>query len=138
MLALKAASLYFALVFAAGFALGLVRVLWVVPRFGTRLAELMELPIMLAISFVAARWVVRRLRLPFGCASRLRMGFAALGLLLVAEFGFVLWLRGISITEYLAAQDPVSRAAYYVALGAFALMPLLVRNRRISPRTQAS
>ena len=42
---LKAGVLYFALVFGAGFVLGAIRIMWVVPRFGTRIAELMETPI---------------------------------------------------------------------------------------------
>jgi hypothetical protein len=37
---LKAGVLYFGTVFAAGFALGMVRVLWMVPQFGVRAAEL--------------------------------------------------------------------------------------------------
>ena len=58
---LKAALLYFAFVFGAGFVLGPIRILWVAPRFGARMAELMEAPIMIAVLFLAARWVVRRL-----------------------------------------------------------------------------
>lgn len=42
---LKAGALYFALAFGAGFVLGTIRVLWAVPRFGERTAELMETPI---------------------------------------------------------------------------------------------
>ncbi len=44
---LKAGVLYFAVVFGAGFILGPVRILWVAPRLGTRMAELLEMPIML-------------------------------------------------------------------------------------------
>ena len=58
---MKAGVLYFALVFGAGFVLGTVRTLWVVPRVGTRKAELMETPIMLVVTIVAARWTVLRL-----------------------------------------------------------------------------
>jgi len=126
---LKAGALYFALVFGAGFVLGTVRTVWVVPRFGTRMAELMETPIMLVVTMVAARWIVRRLAVPSVPSSRLGMGFVALGLMLVAEFGFVLWLRGLSIREYLATRDPVSGTVYYVMLGVFAIMPLLVARR---------
>ncbi|MGD0822681.1 MAG: hypothetical protein ABSA71_18260 [Desulfomonilia bacterium] len=46
---LKAGVLYFVLVFGASFILGPIRLLWVVPYFGTRMAELMETPIMIAV-----------------------------------------------------------------------------------------
>ena len=123
----KAGVLYFALVFGAGFVLGTIRTLWIVPRLGTRMSELMETPIMLVISIVAARWTVLRLAVPSVPSARLVMGGIALVLMLVAEFGFVLWLRGISIRDYLATRDPVSGTVYYVMLGVFAVMPLLVR-----------
>ena len=55
----KAGLLYFALVFGTGFLLGPIRLLWLVPRFGTRIAELMEMPVMLVVIVLAARWTVR-------------------------------------------------------------------------------
>ena len=125
---LKAGALYFALVFGAGFVLGTVRILWVVPRVGTRRAELMETPIMLVVTIVAARWIVLHFAVPSTPSSRLGMGCIALVLLLLAEFGFVLWLRGLSIRDYLATRDPVSGTVYYVMLAAFAVMPLLLRQ----------
>lgn len=102
---LRAGVLYFALVFGAGFALGIVRTLWVVPRVGTRIAELMEAPIMLVVTVLAARWVVLRLAIPSLPSARLGVGAIALGFLLVAEFGLVPWLRGIPVKEYLARRD---------------------------------
>ena len=106
--------------------LGPFRILWGVPRFGTRMAELMEAPIMFVITIVAAWWIVRRLAVPFTPSIRLGMGCISLGLLLVTEFTLVLWLRGLSISEYLGSRDPVSGTVYYVLLGVFAIMPLLV------------
>jgi hypothetical protein len=126
---LKAGVFYFALVFGAGFVLGTIRTLWVVPHVGTRMAELMETPIMLVVTIVAARWIVLRLAMPSEPSARLGMGLVALGLMLVAEFGFVLWIRGIPIKRYLATRDPVSGGAYYLLLVAFAIMPLLVARR---------
>jgi hypothetical protein len=93
------------------------------------MAELSEMPIMLAIAIVTARWIVRRLAVPPTPSSRLGMGGIALSLLLIAEFTLVLWLRGLSIKEYLAARDPVAGTVYFVALGVFAVMPLLVARR---------
>jgi len=67
--------MYFALVFGAGFMLGPMRILCIAPRLGERTAELLEAPVMLAISILTARWVVRRLRVP--CATRIRLGMYA-------------------------------------------------------------
>jgi hypothetical protein len=82
---LKAGLLYFALVFGAGFVLGTIRTLWLVPTLGMRTAELMETPVMLVVVILAARWIVRHLDVPTTTATRLGVGFIALGLLLVAE-----------------------------------------------------
>ena len=127
---LKAGVLYFAVIFGAGFVLGPMRILWVVARLGTRVAELLEAPVMLVITIVAARWIVRRFAVPPTPSSRLGMGGIALSLLLIAEFALALWLRGLSIREYLAARDPVAGTVYYLMLEAFSVMPLLVARRR--------
>jgi len=125
----KSGAFYFALVFVVGFALGIVRTLWIVPRTGPRAAELMEAPIMLAVSAVAAGWLVRMLRLPPTPVYRLGMGGIALVLMLLAEFTLVLSLRGLSLRQYLATRDPISGTVYYLALVLFALMPMLVARR---------
>ena len=123
---LRAGGAYFGLVFGAGFMLGTLRTLWITPRVGARIAELAESPVMLTVSFFAARWVVRRFAVPPTWSGRLGMGLIALGLMLVAEFSLVLWLRGLSLREYLATRDRVSGTVYYVLLVVFALMPLLI------------
>ena len=125
----KAGVIYFALVFAAGFVLGTIRTLWIVPRVGSRSAELMEAPFMLVITTVTARWIVASLAVPALWPPRLGMGAIALALLLIAEFALVSSVRGVSIKEYLATRDPVSGTVYYAMLGLFALMPLLVERR---------
>ncbi len=125
----KAAVLYFAIVFGAGFVLGVPRVLWVVPKLGTRAAELIESPIMLTVVFFAAGWVVRRLALPPTVAARLGPGFMALGLLLAAEFTVVLKIQRLTLAQYFAGRDPVSGTVYVLMLLAFALMPLAVGRR---------
>jgi hypothetical protein len=131
MLVVKAAALYFLLAFGAGFILGPFRILVLVPRIGERWAELLELPVMLAVCYCAARWVCRRFAVPPQAAPRLRMGFLALALLLGAEFGLVLWLRGLSVAQYLATRDPVSGTAYYLSLLVFALLPLSSQRAQI-------
>ena len=126
---LRAAAVYFGLVFGAGFVLGTLRTIWITPRLGARIAELGESPVMLAVSVFAARLVVRWFAVPPNWSDRLGMGFLALGLMLVAEVALVLWLRGLSIREYFATRDRVSGTVYYVLLVVFALMPLLVERK---------
>lgn len=70
-----------------------------------------------------------RLAVPPVPTARLGMGCIALVLMLVAEFGFVLWIRGLSIKDYLATRDPVSGTVYHAMLVVFATMPLLVARK---------
>lgn len=123
---LKASLLYFAMVFCVGFLLGVVRTLWVAPRIGERWAEMAETPVMLLFSTISARWVAFHLSVSSAMSARLLMGGFAVALMLLAEFGLVLWVRGISISEYFKTRDPVSGTISYIALGLFAAMPLLV------------
>jgi len=127
----KAGVLYFVLVFAAGFVLGTIRTLWAVPRLGVKTAELMEAPIMFGVSILAARWVVRHVGIPPLWPRRLAVGCIALGLMLLVEFTVVLWVRGMTIRGYFQTRDPVSGAVYFMTLGAFAVIPILVRRPRV-------
>jgi len=123
---LKIGGLYFAAVFAAGFLLGSIRVIWVAPRLGARVAELIEAPIMVLVSAVAARWLVHRFREVTNPAYWLGVGLVGLGLMILFEFTVVLWFRGLSIAEYFANRDPVSSAVYFASLGVFAILPVLL------------
>jgi len=125
---LKPALLYFAIVFGAGFILGPIRILLVVPRVGVRVAELMEAPIMLVVTIVASRWIVRRFPDIPSFA-----GFLALLLMLGAELSLARVLQGISLREYFAARDPVSGTVYYALLVVFAILPAYWRNRLTDP-----
>lgn len=124
-----AGAAYFALAFAAGFALGTIRVLAVVPRIGERAAELVEAPLMLAVVVAAARFVVRRFVPGAPAAARLAVGLLGVALLLAVEFTVVLALRGLSPAEYFAGRDPVAGAVYVALLALFAVMPALVQRR---------
>jgi len=122
---LKASAIYYAAVFGVGFVLGTLRVLFVVPALGVRLAELLELPLMVAACAFFARLVVRRFA-PLALGDRLAVGLLALMLLVATELGLAMLIQGKSLAEYVAGRDPVSGAAYLLSLVAFALMPLLV------------
>ena len=52
----------------------------------------------------------------------------ALVLMLIAEFGFVVWIRGLTIRGYFSSRDPAG-TVYYVMLAVFAAMPVVVARR---------
>jgi hypothetical protein len=124
---LKAGALYFALAFAAGWVLGPIRELVVIPRLGRLAGYLFEAPLMLAVIILAARWVVRRFGVS-GFGARTTVGLVALGLLAVAELGATRWLRGLSVGEYFANFASVLGAISLVLFLLFATMPMIVRR----------
>jgi hypothetical protein len=120
---LTSSAVYFAIVFGAGFVFGTVRVVWLVPTVGVRVAELSELPLMLAVVFFAARWVNRRFLAERDQPSRLIVGVTALVLLLLAELILGVMFLGLTPKDVFFSRDPVSGTGYYVSLCLFALMP---------------
>ncbi len=123
---IKAGLAYFAVVFGAGFVLGVLRVSLLVPQFGARLAELAEMPVMFLVIVMAARGVTRRFAIPTPVAARLGMGVLALGLMIMAELLLAVVLQDRSLADYLASRDPVSGSVYLAMLVLFAAMPVLV------------
>lgn len=82
---LVAAFAYWALVFATGFILGIFRVLALAPVFGHVAAVALEIPVMLAVSWIASRGVCRRFAVPALIAPRYVMGGVAFALLIISE-----------------------------------------------------
>jgi hypothetical protein len=125
-----AALAYFGLVFGTGFVLGAVRVPFLVPRLGMRVAELIEMPFMLVAIVLAARYVARRFALPVSYGVRLSVGLLALALLVAAELLLTVALQKQSIGQYIAGRDSVSGTVYLLMLAIYALMPALLAWRR--------
>jgi hypothetical protein len=131
---LRIATAYAVMVFGAGFVLGSIRVLVVVPRIGARAAELLELPLMIVASFLAAGWVNRQLAAGDPFARRLAVGAIALVVLLAAEAVTGVALRGLSLPDALVNPDPISGPLYYFSLALFAVLPALRAWGRRSAR----
>ena len=131
---LRIGALYFAVVFAAGFVFGTIRTIWLVPRLGLRLAELVEAPIMFLVVVLSAHVIVQRHAELRRWEEWLGVGLLALALMLLVEFTAVLWLRGLSLEQYFATLDPVASTVYFALLAVFAILPALVfcwrRNSR--------
>jgi len=122
---IRAGAAYFALVFAAGFLLGLVRVPLLVPQLGERVAELLEMPVMLVVIFFVSRYIVRRFALADHTRRAAGVGLLALALLLMAELALTVAPRGGSIADYIVGRDPVAGSVYLGSLIIYAAMPWL-------------
>jgi hypothetical protein len=127
--ALRAGVVYFLAVFAAGFALGVLRTLFVAPRIGVLAAVAVELPIVLAVAWwVSAR--LQRASSPTLCDAGL-MGGTAFVLLMLAEASLSIALFGRTIAEHLALYADADHQLGFAGQVAFALIPTVqVRHRR--------
>lgn len=126
---LKPAIAYFLCLFATGFALGTIRILWVVPRFGERTAELLEMPFILVAILIAARWINQHYCHAAASIQRLKIGFIALLFMLIADLGIGVFLRGMRPIEVITSRDVISGAAYYGMLLVFGLMPWILGRK---------
>lgn len=115
-------ALYFAACFAAGAAMGPVRVLVLEPRIGMAAAVAVEAPVILAVAALSARAVLRR----WPAVSPLAVGVVGLALLLAAETALAAALDRPS------PFDAPRLLAEWIGLGlklAFALMPAALARR---------
>ncbi len=118
----KAAVTYWAIVFALGFVLGTVRVLWVIPLVGLMPATLLELPIILTASWFAAGWILRR----FAIATRreaLTLGVLAFAVLMAAECALAGALSGETPAQWLAGLRQPHALLGLAGQVVFAFMP---------------
>ena len=121
---LASASVYFGMVFAAAFVLGALRVTVVVPRLGTLMAVLIEVPIVLGISWIVCRHVVRWFDVPGEWRPRLAMGILAFMLLMIAEPAIAIFGFGRSLTQYFGEFQSTAGLIGLLGQIAFALIPV--------------
>jgi hypothetical protein len=126
--AATAGVLYCIVVFAAGFVLSVVRMLWVTPLAGEFLGVLLEAPIILAIAWNACSWVAKRLDVSQQFLDRLVMGGVALAVMVAAEAASAALASGRSLGEFFEHYGRSAVLLGLLAQVAFAVFPLL--NRR--------
>ena len=81
---------------------------------------------MLIAMIVAARWVIRRFSVPRMLGSTISMRLVALGILAPAELAGVVWVRGLSLREYLGSFVTTPGLVSLLMFLLFAAMPTLV------------
>jgi hypothetical protein len=75
---------------------------------------------------VAAQWVIRRFHVSRTLPATISMGLIAIGLLFPAEIAGVVWVRGLSLQEYVASFVTAPGVISLVTFLLFAAMPTLV------------
>ena len=116
---------YFALAFLFGFVLGVLRTLAIEPRVGELAAVMLELPVMLLLSW----FICRRLSRLFGLSPRIgvrsAMGAVAFVLLITAELAIVMPLRGMATEDYVGHLMTGAGALGLAGQVGYALIPVL-------------
>jgi hypothetical protein len=130
----RAGWVYFGMIYALGFLLGAMREMWLTPRFGPFWPRMVELPLMLAASWVCAWWVVNRYGLEMR-RDRLVMGLSAFALLMIGEALVGTLAMGRSLGQHLASSATLQGVIGLAAQCAFALFPLFVRLMPEEPAT---
>ena len=125
--ALQAGCTYFARAFAVGFLLGVLRTLVLVPRIGETMAVLIELPIILGVSWLICGHILRRA--PLSSGEAVVMGAAAFVLLMIAELSMSILLANRTFTAHLALDSDVAHLLGLAGQIAFALFPVLQAMR---------
>jgi hypothetical protein len=128
---LRAAAAYWAAVFALGFVLGTIRVMWLIPLVGLTPATLIELPLILTGSWLAAGWVLRRFRIELPMEA-LAVGGLAFAILMAAECALAGVLSGQSPAQWLAGFRQPHALLGLAGQILFALMPWWRARRSLS------
>jgi hypothetical protein len=130
--ALIAGTAYFLTLFALGFALGTIRVIFVAPRFGQLSATLAELPVMLVAALFACRWAVGHWQVPRAMTMRWAMVVLFLTLLFAFESLLGAALIGRTATEQWAGLGTPAGLLGLLAQIIAGLLPVLVRRHERS------
>jgi hypothetical protein len=125
-----AGGVYFAGVFALGFALGIVRVLITGPKLGETAALLLEVPVILTASWFASKCCVAVFSVPPSAPDRLTMGFAAFSLTMLAELALSVMLFAHTVPEHFATYTHFPGLTGLAAQALFALIPYVQSARR--------
>jgi hypothetical protein len=124
--ALIAGTIYFLALFALGFLLGAIRVVFIAPRFGQLIGTLAEVPIMLTAAYFICRWALHQWRVSRANAIRWLMVPWFLALLFAFETVLGLILFGRTLSEQWAALVTLAGVLGLSAQIIAALLPLFM------------
>lgn len=118
---------YWAIVFAVGFAMGILRTLLVVPHLGEIYAELLEAPFLIFASWWTARTLNKRRLLSLSQAEAIVAGTLAVLILIGAEISLTDLIRGVDFKTWYAERSVPSTFLFSVLAIGFAIVPIVTR-----------
>jgi hypothetical protein len=122
---LLAGLAYFAVLFGAGTAFGLARVLFISPHLGVLGGVLVELPVILAVAWGVCGWLANHLQVGPRVADRVAMGGTAFVLLMAAEVALSRLLGGRLTDAAITSADTWAPALGFAAQAAACAFPLI-------------
>lgn len=124
MTAIRLGALYAGAVFLAGFALGTLRTLVIAPRAGDLIAVLIELPIILGVSWVVFGGLARG-RAAWPLPARGQVGLVAFLILIALELALSAVIADGGVRGFVANWLTLPGAIGLAGQVAFALIPLV-------------
>ncbi len=118
---IRTGFIYFLIIFAFAFVLGIARGLLIAPRIGEAAAVVLEIPVLLVASWLVVRRLIRDRSIDL--QQLISIGAIAFLLTIASEAGLAGMIRGQSLAQWAASlATPLGIAGLAGQLG-FALMP---------------
>jgi len=126
--ALQAGLIYFIGIFALGFVLGTIRTLVLIPRIGALAGVLLEIPIMLSVSWFFCRRFITRFSIARETKDLFTVGGSAFFWLMIAEVFVSICVFKQPWAEYLENLQTLPGSLGLLAQILFGSIPLIQKN----------
>lgn len=130
---LAASALYFGTIFALGAVLGVLRtsILSQAPDVTRLEGVLVELPLILAASWLASSQIMRRCAIRASPVPRVQVGLAAFWMMALAEFAIASLALGLTFEQHIRSYFDPSHALGLAGQLAFSLIPAVQLLKRV-------
>jgi hypothetical protein len=126
--ALLAGLMYFLGIFALGFVLGIIRTLVLIPRIGALAGVLLEIPVLLTVSWFFCRRILTRFSITGELKHRFTVGGSAFILLMITEVFVSVCVFKQPWAEYCANVQTLPGFLGLLAQIVFGCIPMIQKN----------
>lgn len=121
---IKLAFKYFSGVFFVAFVLGALRVIFVIPKIGAVAAVLIEIPIILIVSWLYFRYLLSKENTFYSHVDLFFVGFFSFLFLMITEYIFSIYFFHITAVQYFESMLTIHGLIGLLGQAAFASVPL--------------